>query len=493
MSGSLDAFVKSVMGLTVSGKLPIFEIIESYNIVRSWGYSCDSVLHAASWRELADLHRKAVYDVLERNIPHLDSVLETLTIDRYSMSVVSILLVKMNQIYTESVKDRFERTLSQVESMVPFFDSMQISFIPDIYVLLFRKVYEYCLLQINKPARGIMLLSNAINVLVKEERDILTSLHPCLFCLCLKARIHDPAMPFLHLAVPKIFKETANQTGPYMDPKWVVLYFYYGGLLYAVLGRYEEAFAMMQKACCIPAIAPSAIMVRAYKTYVLLSLLLHGKILRLSNYRSPVMTRSIIPLCPDYSALERICDNEEENFDKASAILEYLEAHYATFEKDKTVGLVKLVVRSIRENSVKRLTECFISISLSDVARRCHLDDSDHAELYLREMSKNGKINVRIDKKQGIVYFDEMKTEADEQEVDKAANSIYTLDALMKQFDDRIRVNPSYISRVGRPLARGVPAIPPDEGLGHPGSVFMPNVNVGDIESAAGRPMDMVD
>uniref|UniRef100_A0AAF5PWM7 COP9 signalosome complex subunit 3 n=1 Tax=Wuchereria bancrofti TaxID=6293 RepID=A0AAF5PWM7_WUCBA len=465
MSGSLDAFVKSVMGLTVS----------------------------ASWRELADLHRKAVYDVLERNIPHLDSVLETLTIDRYSMSVVSILLVKMNQIYTESVKDRFERTLSQVESMVPFFDSMQISFIPDIYVLLFRKVYEYCLLQINKPARGIMLLSNAINVLVKEERDILTSLHPCLFCLCLKARIHDPAMPFLHLAVPKIFKETANQTGPYMDPKWVVLYFYYGGLLYAVLGRYEEAFAMMQKACCIPAIAPSAIMVRAYKTYVLLSLLLHGKILRLSNYRSPVMTRSIIPLCPDYSALERICDNEEENFDKASAILEYLEAHYATFEKDKTVGLVKLVVRSIRENSVKRLTECFISISLSDVARRCHLDDSDHAELYLREMSKNGKINVRIDKKQGIVYFDEMKTEADEQEVDKAANSIYTLDALMKQFDDRIRVNPSYISRVGRPLARGVPAIPPDEGLGHPGSVFMPNVNVGDIESAAGRPMDMVD
>ncbi|VDN90728.1 unnamed protein product [Brugia pahangi] len=465
MSGSLDVFVKSVMGLTVS----------------------------ASWRELADLHRKAIYDVLERNISHLDSVLETLTIDRYSMSVASILLVKMNQIYTENVKDRFERTLSQLESMVPFFDSMQISFIPDIYVLLFRKVYEYCLLQINKPARGIMLLSNAISVLVKEERDILTSLHPCLFCLCLKARIHDPAMPFLHLAVPKIFKETTNQTGPYMDPKWVVLYFYYGGLLYAVLGRYEEAFAMMQKACCIPAIAPSAIMLRAYKTYVLLSLLLHGKILRLSNYRSPVITRSIIPLCPDYSALERICDNEEENFDKASAILEYLETHYATFEKDKTVGLVKLVVRSIRENSVKRLTECFISISLSDVARRCHLDDSDHAEFYLREMNKNGKINVRIDKKQGVVYFDEMKTEADERKVDKAANSIYTLDALMKQFDDRIRVNPSYISRVGRPLARGVPAVPPDEGLGHPGSIFMPNVNVGDIESAAGRPMDMVD
>ncbi|KAM3719824.1 COP9 signalosome complex subunit [Dirofilaria immitis] len=466
MAGTLDTFVKAVMGHTIS----------------------------ASWRELADLHRKAIYDVLERNISHLDSVLETLTIDRYSMSVVSVLFVKMNQVYTDSIKDKFECTLSQVESMVPFFDSMQISFIPDIYVLLFRKVYEYCLLQINKPTRGIMLLSNAINVLVKDEKNVITSLHPCLFCLCLKARIHDPAIPFLHIAVSKIFKETANQTGPYMDPKWVLLYFYYGGLLYAVLGRYEEAFAMMQKACCVPAIAPSAIVVRAYKIYVLLSLYLYGKTLRLSNYRSPVMARSIVPLCSDYSALEKICDNEEENFDKASAMLEYLEAHYVIFEKDKTVGLVKLVVRSIRENSIKKLTQCFVSISLSDVARRCYLDDNDHAELYLRDMGRDGKINVRIDKKQGIVYFDEMKTEADEHEVDKIASFIYKLDALMKQFDNRIRVNPSYISRVGRPtLARGTSTIPPDEGLGHPGSVFMPNVNVGDIESAAGRPMDMID
>lgn len=60
----------------------------------------------ASWRELADLHRKAVYDVLERNLSHLDSVLETLTVDRYSMSVVAVLFVKMNQTYTDSVKER---------------------------------------------------------------------------------------------------------------------------------------------------------------------------------------------------------------------------------------------------------------------------------------------------------------------------------------------------------------------------------------------------
>lgn len=46
---------------------------------------------------------------------------------------------------------------------------------------------------------------------------------------------------------------------------------------------------------------------------------------------------------------------------------------------------------------------------MSDLARRCHLDDSNHAELYLRDMDKEGKISVRIDKKQGIVYFDDIK------------------------------------------------------------------------------------
>lgn len=54
-----------------------------------------------------------------------------------------------------------------------------------------------------------------------------------------------------------------------MDSKWILLYFYYGGLLFAVLGQYREAFAMMQKACCVPAIAPSAIVLRAYKVVFL--------------------------------------------------------------------------------------------------------------------------------------------------------------------------------------------------------------------------------
>ncbi|VDM96369.1 unnamed protein product [Thelazia callipaeda] len=445
-----------------------------------------------SWQELADLHRKAVYDVLCRNLPYLDSLLESLSADDYSMTFVTVLFVKMNQVYTESIKNRFEQTLSQVESIIPFLNSSHISFIPDIYISLFRKVYDYYL-HISKPARGIMILSNAISLLIKDEQHTITSLHPCLFCLCLKARIHDPAIPFLHLGVFKIFQETTNENDAYMDPKWVLLYFYYGGLLYAVLGYYRKAFLMMQKVCCMPAVLPSHIMLQAYKKYVLFSLVLSGKASVLPSYRSAVLTRFVIPLCPDYLALEKICESEEENFDKSGAVLEYLEAHYVVFETDKNVGLVKLVARSIRENAVKNLSRCFTSISLSDVVRRCFLNNINHAEWYLYSMSRNGSIKVRIDKKRSLAYFDEIRVDMEDNLLDQRASKIYKLDALLKQFDDEIRTSPEFVSRILRPPARGTASVPSDESLGHPGSVFMPNLNVGDIESAAGRPMDMVD
>lgn len=66
--------------------------------------------------------------------------------------------------------------------------------------------------------------------------------------------------------------------------------------------------------------------------YVLLSLLLHEKIVPLPNYRSAAIVRNVAASCTKYTGLERIFNNEEEDYDKANAVLEYLEAHRATFE-----------------------------------------------------------------------------------------------------------------------------------------------------------------
>lgn len=52
-----------------------------------------------------------------------------------------------------------------------------------------------------------------------------------------------------------------------MDPLWVLLYFYYGGLIYGVLEQYDMFLKMMARVLTIPAVYPSAVMVDAYKVF----------------------------------------------------------------------------------------------------------------------------------------------------------------------------------------------------------------------------------
>ncbi|VDN21547.1 unnamed protein product [Gongylonema pulchrum] len=254
--------------------------------------------HTASqlWRELADIHRKSMHDLLERNVAHLDNVLETLSVDKYSIS--------------------FERTVSQVQVLTPLLNSTEISYIPDIYVFLFRKVYEYFVKIKKKP----IILQSVLKILYSR---FLLRLKSCRFNW--SNFQPENGIPLLVDAIDRIIPE--HMEGPYMNPKWVLLYFYYGGLIYGAQGRYEEAFEMMQKVCSIPTVVTSSIQVHAYKKYVLLSLLLHEKIIPLPHYRSPAVMRTVSAACQNYIALSKIYTNEEKNFDKAGAVREYLEAH----------------------------------------------------------------------------------------------------------------------------------------------------------------------
>lgn len=66
--------------------------------------------------------------------------------------------------------------------------------------------------------------------------------------------------------------------------------------------------------------------------------------------------------------------------------------------------------RSVRSSqSINFVLQTFLSVSLGDLARRCHLHDWGNAERYLMEMNAENKICVTLDKEHGLVYFDEPK------------------------------------------------------------------------------------
>ena len=62
------------------------------------------------------------------------------------------------------------------------------------------------------------------------------------------------------------------------DAKHFLLYYYYSGLINASLKNFDRALYSFEVALTTPASAVSHIMLESYKKYILISLILHGKV-----------------------------------------------------------------------------------------------------------------------------------------------------------------------------------------------------------------------
>jgi len=79
-----------------------------------------------------------------------------------------------------------------------------------------------------------------------------------------------------------------------MDVKYFLSYYYYGGNIYTAMKRYSEALYMYEVVVTTPARAVSIIMLEAYKKYILVSLIIHGKVAPLPKYTSQVRINILI-------------------------------------------------------------------------------------------------------------------------------------------------------------------------------------------------------
>ena len=57
----------------------------------------------------------------------------------------------------------------------------------------------------------------------------------------------------------------------------MLLYFYYGAMVYGALEEWENAILFLEHAICLPTKKPSAIVLEALKKYILISLILGRK------------------------------------------------------------------------------------------------------------------------------------------------------------------------------------------------------------------------
>lgn len=121
----------------------------------------------------------------------------------------------------------------------------------------------------------------------------LTAIHADLCLLSLSAKMFKPALKLLDIDITgihstevrflrAIFKVLNRNLSPLKDgnhdAKYFLLYYYYGGMIYTAMKNYERALYFFEVAVSTPALAMSHIMLESYKKYILISLILHGKV-----------------------------------------------------------------------------------------------------------------------------------------------------------------------------------------------------------------------
>uniref|UniRef100_UPI00358E414F COP9 signalosome complex subunit 3 n=1 Tax=Myxine glutinosa TaxID=7769 RepID=UPI00358E414F len=384
--------------------------------------------------QLCDLINKSV-ELLAKHVSHLDTVLGALDVQEHSLGVLAVIYVKFSM---PSIPD-FEMMYCQVQLFISACNGEHIRYATDSFAGLCHMLTN-ALVERKQPLRGITVLQQAIDKMQMNSTQ-LTSIHADLCQLCLLAKCFKPALPYLDVDITDICKENGA-----FDAKHFLCYYYYGGMIYTGLKNFERALYMYEQAIATPAMAVSHIMLEAYKKFIVVSLILHGKVLPLPKYTSQIVGRFIKPLSNAYHELAQayVTNSPVE-------LCSVVAKHRDTFLADKNMGLVKQCVSSLYKKNIQRLTKTFLTLSLQDMANRVQLSSPREAEKYVLHMIEDGEIYASINQKDGMVSFHDNPEKYNnpamllllDHEIQKAIE----LDEKLRMMDQEITVNPQFVQK----------------------------------------------
>ncbi|XP_037820852.1 COP9 signalosome complex subunit 3-like [Lucilia sericata] len=417
MASALENFVNSVRSRTSSGAL----------------------------EELAT-HLLDSVEILTKNWNILDNVLETLDMQQHSLGVLYVLIAKFNSIANSNAD--VDVLFKTFKKFIEQCNTYQVGLAAHAY-------YELCHIftntMVTKPSciHGLTVLPQP---LIKYALRVSTNTHHAALCqLSLKSKCFRVALKYLDVDITTISTsaETRGQNQTDVtnhDAKYFLLYYYYGGMIYTAIKNYERALYFFEVCISTPAMAMSYIMLEAYKKFILVSLILHGKIIPIPKYSSQVISRFMKPIAQVYHTLA-VAYATTSSEEVRNCIIKYSE----TFERDNNMGLVKQVATSLYKKNIQRLTKTFLTLSLSDVASRVQLPSAAAAEKYILNMIKSGEIYATINQKDGMVVFkdDPEKYNSPEMflKIQQDMDNVMALVKQLNKMEEEIILNPMYIKK----------------------------------------------
>ena len=240
-----------------------------------------------------------------------------------------------------------------------------------------KKVVQLCkavgriAIQLHKEKFAIKPILNGIECCTQGRIQRLTPIHSVVFQLCLMTECFSVAEKLLShnglIEYPEEYGLTSRD---------ILLYFYYGGMICAGLGKYEKAMDMFVGAIVTPSVAVSAIVVEALKKYILVSLLLYGCLKQLPSYASGSVHKVMKSDCSEYLELAK-------HIEAAESIDAFVQEHEHIWQTDGNFGLVKSISYSSNRRVMENLGKIYSVIPMSKLREELSLVETERIDIQM--------------------------------------------------------------------------------------------------------------
>ncbi|CAI5448286.1 unnamed protein product [Caenorhabditis angaria] len=375
-----------------------------------------------------------------------------------------------------------------VELLKHYLDGRQLNakhlrMVPEITFPLLRDIVTYCLEKKNEPRIGEEIAISALRQLFPKEESTkyITSCHAALFACTLRTKNFDVVEDFLN-DIPHSFVNENNEESqncddpssstssggpqiegssnrarnfekdlrgkmllkpnaptpaavappnPFINPKVVFQYFYYGAMILIEKKNYEKAQILLETCVSIPSYHATDIQIEAYKKYILVSLLINGYVNDI-NDKSPAVTRlAKTKMNADFRNLLEVRFKRGKNTHKQ--IETFINLNRQKLEKDENLNLAELICMEMRLKSVISVAKLYSSIKLEDIKELAGLKNDEETMNIIEELVNTQRLQVVFDQPTNSVIWSEYLPEITKQDVEKAEKLIEIQNALLEE------------------------------------------------------------
>lgn len=344
------------------------------------------------------------------------------------------------------------------------FNGEHLRLVPDIIFPLLRSIGTYCLEKKHKPDLGQKIISKALETIYPRNGglNVLTSAHSVLFACALKTKDLVAVESFIDTHIEAVANErcvedvsadeqnsllslarmkkgqlgsmgSGSSGNPYISPKFVLDYLYNGACVFIELRKYEEALFLLETLITIPSYSVQDQLVEGYKKFVLVSLLLNGKVPDSNEKQST--TRGLKLKATDYKALSEVKFTRSAN--THTRVEELVHSSRDRLRRDGNLDLAKSLVVEMKKKTIVALVKIFSSVQLSDIQKLSFLKNRAQVIEIIEQLVSENKITVTVEGE--MVFWSEVAPVPSKEDILAKIATVDTLNALLEERNKKMK------------------------------------------------------